>query len=231
MCGRYASARSVDDLASTFGISVGDVDASTAPDWNVAPTKSVPAVVVRDGRRVLTTLRWGLVPGWADRMPAATLFNARIETITEKPAFRDAVRSRRCLLPADGWYEWVTLPDGRRVPHYITSVDGGVVALAGVWERWTDSEGRELTSAAIVTRAAPPELRHLHGRAPVVVAPDLWWQWLDPDDRGAELVTELGVAPPPPTQAWPVGRQVGDVGAAGPALAAPVQVDEQPSLF
>src|SRR4051812_44049721 len=117
MCGRYASARSVDDIAGAFGITDADVDDDLpAADWNVAPTKTVPVVLVRDGALSLTGLRWGLVPSWVQSTSApstpggSTLFNARIETVTEKPAFRDAVRRRRCLLPADGWYEWARRP-------------------------------------------------------------------------------------------------------------------------
>ena len=233
MCGRYASARSVDDITGAFGIASGDVDDDLpAADWNVAPTKTVPAVVARDGRPVLTPLRWGLVPAWSTSPTAgATLFNARIETVTEKASFRDAVRRRRCLLPADGWYEWARLPDGRRIPHFLSAADGSLVALAGVWESWTDAEGRELRSTAILTGAAPADLSAVHDRAPVVVPPEEWEAWLDP---GTPEVVVRGLLRPTPAdtiRVWPVGDGVGDVRANGPDLAAPVAVDEQPALF
>jgi putative SOS response-associated peptidase YedK len=230
MCGRYASARSVDDLASTFGITTDDVDAAAAPDWNVAPTKPVTAVLVRDGRRTLTTLRWGLVPSWAsDPSVGARMINARLETAAEKPAFRDALVARRCLLPADGWYEWQARPDGSRQPHFLAPPDGQVIALAGLWEVWWDAEGRPLRSATIVTGPAPDDLASIHDRAPMVVPQATWHAWLDPDmTEGARLLeaTPVGVVVP-----RPVGDAVGDVRSNGPQLVEPVQVAEQPPLF
>lgn len=233
MCGRYASARSVDDITGAFGILADDVDDDLPPaDWNVAPTKTVPAVVAREGRPALTALRWGLVPGWsASPASGATLFNARIETVTEKPAFRDVVRRRRCLLPADGWYEWARLPDGRRIPHFLSAADGSFVALAGVWDRWLDAEGRELRSMAILTGAAPQDLASVHDRAPLVVGPQEWSTWLDPATPEAVVRALLRPTPPGTIRVWPVGDRVGDVRANGPELAAPVSVDEQPALF
>jgi putative SOS response-associated peptidase YedK len=238
MCGRYASARSVDDIAGAFGIAADDVDDDLpAADWNVAPTETVPAVLVRDGRRTLTALRWGLVPSWA-ASPAdgatpgrSTLFNARIETVTDKPAFRDAVRRRRCLLPADGWYEWARLPDGRRVPHFLTTPGDDLVALAGLWESWRDADGRELRSTVVLTGAAPPDLTHVHDRAPVVLEPAQWRRWLEPSSTEQDIRALLRPTPRDLIRVWPVSDRVGDVRANGPDLAAPVSVDEQPTLF
>ena len=233
MCGRYAAARSVDDIAGAFGISSADVDEDLpAADWNVAPTKTVPAVLVRDGVLSLGALRWGLVPSWAQ--PGAgpsTLFNARIETVTEKPAFRDAVRRRRCLLPADGWYEWARRPDGRRVPHFLTTPGDELVALAGLWESWRDTDGRELRSTTILTGAAPPDLAHVHDRAPVVLPRSHWRSWLDPTTAEPEVRALLRPTPGGLIRVWPVSDRVGDVRTNGPDLAAPVEVDEQPALF
>lgn len=233
MCGRYASARSVDDIAGAFGITTGDIDDELpAPDWNIAPTKTVPAVVARRGRPVLTRLRWGLVPAWsASPSSGATLFNARIETVTEKASFRDAVRRRRCLLPADGWYEWARRPDGRRIPHFLSAADGSLVALAGVWESWSDADGRELRSMAILTGEAPADLSTVHDRAPVVVPPEEWSAWLDPASPEVAVRALLRPTPVNTIRMWPVGDEVGDVRANGPHLAAPVAVDEQPALF
>src|SRR3954447_23306361 len=170
MCGRYAAACSVDDIASAFGIREDDRGDPLEPDWNIAPTKVVPAVVAREGRRVLVRLRWGLVPAWAkDPGDAARMINARLETAATKPAFRDALRSRRCLLPADGWYEWTAVPGGGRQPYFLAPPDGGLLAFAGLWEVWWDAEGRPLRSVAIVTGPAPEDLRTVHDRAPVVV--------------------------------------------------------------
>jgi putative SOS response-associated peptidase YedK len=231
MCGRYASARSVDDIAGAFGIRDDDVDASPAPDWNIAPTTTVTAVVHAGDRPVLTSLRWGLVPSWSDGPQAMTsLFNARAETIAEKPAFRDAVRRRRCLLPADGWYEWARSPDGHRVPHFLSGADGSLLAFAAVWEEWLDAERRPLRSAAIVTRPAPDALRQVHDRAPVVLPPAAWTRWLDPATPVEHALAVLR-ADPPQIRLWPVGDAVGDVRARGSALAEPVTVAVQPSLF
>jgi putative SOS response-associated peptidase YedK len=228
MCGRYASARSVDDLASTFGIRDDDVESVAAADWNVAPTKPVTAVLERDGRRVLTTLRWGLVPPWASE-PTARLINARIETVATKPAYRTALAERRCLLPADGWYEWQTKAGGVRQPHFLAPPDGEVVALAGLWEVWRDGEGRLLETTTILTGPAPPDLAEIHDRAPVVLPRLTWDTWLDESRRdvGALLVP----TPPRTVVAHPVGPAVGDVRANGPELVEPVEVSEQPTLF
>jgi putative SOS response-associated peptidase YedK len=176
-------------------------------------------------------LRWGLVAAWSDGvMNGASLFNARAESIADKPAFREAVRARRCLLPADGWYEWAHLPDGRRVPHFLSASDGAVVALAAVWEEWRDADGRPLRSTAVVTTAARDDLRFVHDRSPAVLPPEVWERWLDPRTPLPEalaMLTTTAVA----VRAWPVSAAVGDVRAAGPELAAPVTLDEQPTLF
>ncbi|MFI1969304.1 SOS response-associated peptidase [Streptomyces cinnamoneus] len=159
MCGRYAASRRPEDLAGLFGVEKWEPEETLAPDWNVAPTKSVHAVLERplkdaaDRRpvRQLRTLRWGLVPSWA-RSPegAAKMINARAETVHEKPSFRRAFESRRCLLPADGYYEWVTgaqerelEEQGRRKrtrkqPYFVTAADSSVMAMAGVYEFWRD---------------------------------------------------------------------------------------------
>jgi len=230
MCGRYASARSVDDIASAFGIHEGDVEAVAAPDWNVAPTKPVTAVVCPHGRRLLTTLRWGLVPSWApDPSVGARMINARLETIADKPAFRDALAARRCLVAADGWYEWSTRPDGSRQPHYLAPTDGRLLAFAGLWETWRDADGRPLRTVTIVTGPAPDDLRGLHDRAPVVLPPVDWGEWLDPgrhDVEGLLRPTAAGIVVP-----RLVRDAVGNVNANGPALVEPVTVPEQQALF
>ena len=232
MCGRYAAARSVDDITGAFGIAAADVDSELpAADWNVAPTKTVPAVLVRDGVLTLTALRWGLVPSWSQPASGPTLFNARIETVTEKPAFRDAVWRRRCVLPADGWYEWLRRPDGQRIPHFLTTRGDELLALAGLWEVWRDAEGRELRSVTILTGAAPADLEHVHDRAPVVLAPEQWRSWLDPATPQPQVRALLRPTPPGRIQVWPVSDRVGDVRANGADLAAPVEVNEQPALF
>ena len=229
MCGRYASARSVQDLAETFGIGADGIEGIADPDWNIAPTKPVTVVVERSGRRVLETMRWGLVPSWAtDPGVGSRLINARMETVQDKPAFRDALTARRCLLPADGWYEWAQQPGGSRHPYYLTPADGSVLALAGLWERWYDAEGRLLVTTTIVTGPAPPDLRVIHDRAPLVIAPEDWAAWLDMQTPAATLLvpTQEGVV-----RAHPVSTEVGDVRANGAYLTDPVALPEQTTLF
>jgi len=232
MCGRYASARSVQDLAAAFGIRDDRVESTVQADWNVAPTKPISAVLDRGAGPVLTEVRWGLVPSWADDPSIGPrLINARLETAWEKPAFRGALAERRCLIPADGWYEWATLPDGTRQPYFLTRDDGKVLAFAGLWEVWRDAEGRPLPTATILTGEAPPDLRDVHDRAPVVLPPRTWAQWLDrrsdeDDVRAVLRPTRAGVVRP-----RPVGPSVGDVRANGPELVEPVTVTEQPPLF
>lgn len=229
MCGRYAAARSVDDIAGAFGIRDDDIRAVPVADWNVAPTKDVPVVVEHQDRRLLTLMRWGLVPSWADDPGVgARMINARVETIREKPAFRDVVERRRCLLPATGWYEWQVRPDGARQPHFLRLRDGGGLAFAGVWDTWRDGEDRLLVTAAILTGAAPEGLADIHDRSPVVLGPEEWAGWLaaGPVDPALLHPTPAGLV-----VAHPIGSAIGDVRNNGPELSEPVTLDEQTSLF
>ena len=232
MCGRYASARSVQDLAVAFGIREDHVEADVAADWNVAPTKQIVAALDRGAGAVLTTLRWGLVPAWADDPSVGSrMINARLETAWEKPAFRPAMEARRCLIPADGWYEWSARPDGVRQPYYLAPDDGRLLAFAGLWEVWRDADGRPMPTATILTGAAPADLRELHDRAPVVLPPDSWAGWLDPGSEADDVRRLLRPTPPGVVRARPVSLAVGDVRANGPELVEPVTVAEQPPLF
>ncbi|WP_328319549.1 SOS response-associated peptidase [Streptomyces sp. NBC_00388] len=159
MCGRFAASRGPEDLAEVFGTEKGDPAETVVPDWNVAPTKTVQAVLERPLKdaasrrpvRQLRNLRWGLVPSWAKTPEsAARMINARAETVQEKPAFRRAFAARRCLVPADGYYEWMTAPDerllevegkkkrARKQPYFVTPADGSVMAFAGLYEFWRD---------------------------------------------------------------------------------------------
>lgn len=199
------------------------------PDYNVAPTKEVHAVLVRHGTRQLRVLRWGLVPSWApDARDAARLINARIETVAERPAFRSALRRRRCLIPADGWYEWATGPDDRgRQPYFITPTDGSLLAFAGLYE-WREG----LLSCAILTAAATGELRAVHDRMPIAVQRSRWAAWLDP---ALDEPERLLAVPPEDLLAGlevrPVGPAVGNVANNGPSLTAPRADPAPQTLF
>lgn len=214
------------------------------PDHNVAPTKEVYAVVGRPEppatqrvRRELRVMRWGLVPSWApDASIASRLINARLETVAEKPAFRLAFAARRCLLPADGYFEWragnawTDRPSGRatKQPFLIRPKDGGVIAMAGLWERWRD-RGRSrddpaawLNTCTIITTVAEDALGHLHDRMPVLMPRDRWAAWLAP---GTTEVAELRALLAPEQgrlEAVPVSTAVNDVRNNGPHLVEPL---------
>jgi putative SOS response-associated peptidase YedK len=193
MCGRFASGRDPDDLAVLFG-SIRSGEAGS-PSWNIAPTDRVQIVLERADRtaprtgpvRQLRPARWGLVPFWStDSRGAARRINARVETAAERPAFRRAFRTRRCLLPADGYYEWQRTPAGGKTPHFLRPRDRGVLAFAGLYELWCDptlppaDPTAWLWTTTILTTAAIPRLAHLHDRMPVTVAPARYAAWLGP---------------------------------------------------
>jgi putative SOS response-associated peptidase YedK len=237
MCGRYVAKRGLDDLAAEFEAEDA-LGSALRADYNVAPTDLVPVVVERhrsgqpDGPvvRQLRAAKWGLVPSWAqDTKRAAKLINARAETVTELPAFRSAVRRRRCLVPADGWYEWAPKPDGPgKQPTYLTPADGDVIAFAGLYEIWGPDR---LLSSSIVTSAALGPLVAVHHRMPLMLPRSSWAAWLDPTRAD---VTDLLV----PDRALvdgmelrPVGSAVGSVDNDGPALIDRVRPAEEATLF
>jgi len=149
------------------------------PRYNVAPTQPVPVVRLVDGKREFVLMRWGLLPAWVkDPRSVSLLIMARGDTVNAKPAFRAAMRRRRCLLPADGFYEWKQDGEKRR-PHYIKLKSGGPMALAGLWETWTGPNGEEMDTVAVVTTRANRTLSPIHDRMPVVVPPDAFDLWLD----------------------------------------------------
>lgn len=176
MCGRYALACDADTLRQTFG-TVNRIEHS--PRYNIAPTAIVPAVTALENERELCLLRWGLVPSWA-KAPSigSRLFNLRAETVHGKPAFRAALQRRRCLIPASGFYVWQDALDHKR-PYHVHASEGGLLALAGLWEHWSCPDGTELKTCAILTIAANPTLAVFHGRMPVVLAAADQDAWLD----------------------------------------------------
>lgn len=229
MCGRYASSRDARDLASAFEVEE-PVEQVLPPSWNVAPTDPVYAVLQREQARQLRVLRWGLVPSWAkDAKGAARLINARQETVTGKPAFRAAYARRRCLLPADGYYEWQV--DGtRKQPWFLSRADGAPLAMAGLYEVWSPPEGERLWTCTVITTSAADELGHIHDRTPLLVPPSDWDRWLDPavEDPGQHLLVP---AVDGALEAWPVGAAVGNVRNDGPELAAPLEPEQPATLF
>jgi putative SOS response-associated peptidase YedK len=170
--------------------------------YNVAPTQPVPVVMLENGVRQFRLMRWGFLPSWVkDPRTFALVINARSETVLEKPSFRNAIRRRRCLLPADGYYEWQATP-ARKRPFFIRRRDGAPVAFAGVAETWTGPNGEEVDTVAIVTAAASPEMAALHERVPVTIDPPDFDRWLDGSVTAAEDAMTMMAAPPRGTFVW-----------------------------
>lgn len=199
MCGRYVITSSPEALRRLFGYS----EQPNFPSrYNVAPTQPVPVVILENGVRQFKLMRWGFLPSWVkDPRKFALVINARSETVLEKPSFRNAIRRRRCILPADGYYEWQTWP-GRKRPHYIRRRDGSPMGFAGVAETWTGPNGEEVDTVAIVTAAAHREMAMLHERVPVTIDPRDFDRWLDGNATDAETAMDMMTAPPPGTFVW-----------------------------
>ena len=205
MCGRFAFYSPAEAAAALFEFEPGF---PTEPRYNIAPTQLIPVVRSARGRgRELVMLRWGLVPFWAkDPSIGNRMINARAETLAEKPAYRHAYEKRRCLILADGFYEWRKQASGKS-PYFISLASGEPFAFAGLWESWTDrSSGESLQTTVIVTAAASPFLEELHDRMPVVLQPETASDWL----AGKPGALDTVIASPPRLQVWPVDRKVND---------------------
>lgn len=253
MCGRYASSRQPEDLIEEFEI---DQPASVGvprlePDFNVAPTKDVYAVVQRPtsadggpGERQLRTATWGLVPFWAkDPSIGSRMINARMETVATKPAFRRAFERRRAILPADGYYEWYETSQltsrgssrgkPHKQPYYIHPKDSGILAMAGLYEIWRDPDKADEDPSAfrwtttVITTEAEDSLGRIHDRMPLMLTPDRYAEWLDPSITSTErLLALLSPAVPGRLEATPVSTLVSNVRNNGPELIEPLPVQE-----
>ncbi|MCZ4610841.1 SOS response-associated peptidase [Streptomyces sp. Lzd4kr] len=247
MCGRYAATRSPQDLAQLFEVTEWHPEETLAPSWNVAPTDDVWAVLERAPRgadedapaqRRLRPLRWGLVPSWAkDVKIGARMINARVETVHEKPAFRRAFVKRRCLLPADGFYEWEQVKDAksgkvRKQPYFIHPEDGQVLALAGLYEFWRDPAVKDgddpaawLLTCTIITTEATDAAGRIHPRMPLALTPEHYDAWLDPHHQSTDDLRALLTTPADgQLDARPVSPAVNSVSNNGPQL-----LDEVPA--
>ena len=219
MCGRYMVLSSPEAIRRLFGY---PEQPNFPPRYNVAPTQPVPIVRMVDGRREFALVRWGLIPPWVkDPRRFSLLINARVESVHDKPAFRYAMRRRRCLFPADGFYEWQSA-GGRRRPFCVRPREAGPIAFAGLWETWMGPNGEEMETAAIVTTAASPEIAHLHDRMPVILPADAFDMWLDCGNVDALTAAELCVSPRDGTlEAHEVSPAVNHADNDGPALIEP----------
>ena len=254
MCGRYASSRQPEDLVEEFEIRNPNLP-HLEPDWNVAPTKEVYAVVERPPsgekesgpdsgpERQLRVLKWGLVPFWAkDPSIGNRMINARMETVAEKPAFRRAFEKRRAILPADGYFEWYPTEQQtlagkpRKQPYFIRPADGGVLAMAGLYEIWRDPAKDEddptrfRWTCTVLTTSAEDSLGHIHDRMPLMLPPERYEQWLDPrvNDKD-DLLALLEPAAPGRLEAFPVATLVSNVKNNGPELVDPLPLDNLPA--
>jgi len=235
MCGRVVAARPRDLLAAELGVD-DVVAADLGRRWNVAPTDLLYAVAgVRDGdalHRRLGTMTWGLVPSWAkDPASGPRPINARVESLVDRPHFAGALANRRCLVPVDGFYEWGPGAGGTRRPHFLAPADGSVLAIAGVWDRWSGDDAEPVVSCAVVTTEANDDVAPLHDRMPACLERGDWDEWLDPANRDEAALLDLLRSPPSGRLASrPVSRLVNSTANDGPDLLGDPE-PEPPSLF
>lgn len=224
MCGRFVSASPPDELARYFG-AAPPVEQLIAPNYNVAPTNDVFAVFESGGTRRLDSFHWGLVPRWAkDPSIGSRMINARAESLAEKNAYKHAFRKKRCLIPADGFYEWKKIPgEKKKQPMYIHRADGAPLAFAGLWEVWRDPSGDELHSCTIITTTPNEKMAEIHDRMPVILGEDAWDTWLAEDNEDLDTLGKLLVpAPPQLIELYPVSTDVNQVRNKGADLIARV---------
>jgi putative SOS response-associated peptidase YedK len=233
MCGRYALSSSVEQLVELFKLARF---VAFDPRYNLAPTDLAPVVRARDGERSLDVLRWGLIPFWAkDPSIGSRMINARAETARTKPAFRDAYERRRCIVPADAFYEWKKEADGKQ-PYCIRRADGAPMAFAGLWSSWRPSDDAEkVRTFAILTTRPNETVATLHDRMPAILEPEAFAAWLDPDADPEALAELLGPAADGVLDMYPVSRRVNSVRNDDPSCITPVELPstggEQGTLF
>jgi putative SOS response-associated peptidase YedK len=229
VCGRFSLIAAPEQIAEHFEL---DTEPVLAPRFNIAPSQPVATVfqATGDAPRALALRRWGLIPSWAqDAKIGNRQINARSETLAEKPAFRKALSARRCLIPADGFYEW-SGPSRSKQPHYIALGSHAVFGFAGLWERWHDPQGEVVESCTVITTQANALLSDLHHRMPVILDPGHYADWLDPDHtESAQALALLGAEPCEALQFGPVSYRVNDVNCDDASCLD--RVETQPTLF
>ena len=192
MCGRFTLKVDIERIAKTFGV---EPTLNTVKRYNIAPTQNVVSVM-RNGETHLAELRWGLIPSWAkDESIGSRMINARAESLAEKPSFKGLLRSKRCLIVADGFYEWKQ-ENGHKTPMYITMKDDEPFAFAGLWDTWKNPDGQQLRTCTIITTQPNDVVAPIHNRMPAILLPEAREAWLDPAIKDDELLTHL-LAPYP----------------------------------
>lgn len=192
MCGRYTMHTDVDKLIEQLKLNF--IEAQLTPAYNIAPTQNVGAIVETEKGRLLKAFRWGLVPHWAKDLTIGNkMINARAETLGEKPSFRSLIKSHRCVIPADGFYEWKKEDDKSKTPYFIHRKDDNPFALAGLWAQWKeqDSDAKPIQTFTIITTSANELMEPLHHRMPVILPPEAREEWLNPDNEAKESLLEL----------------------------------------
>ncbi len=229
MCGRYKLIFDADALAARFAAILGDV--KIEPKYNIAPGTFEPIVREDNAVRRIEAFWWGLVPQWAKHKSfGARTVNARSETVAEKPAFRSALRYRRCLVPADAYYEWKVVPGGSKQPYLFKMASGEPFAFGGLWESWTGPDG-ELRSFCTITTAPNELCARVHDRMPVIITPDDYDRWLDPMLKdSAQAMTMIRSFPAEEMTSHPVSLKVSSVRNQGPEVAEPLQGPVQGEL-
>src|SRR3954454_19966359 len=225
MCGRYCITTAPEAIRALFRYRQRP---NFPARYNVAPTQPVPIVRMADGERQFALVRWGLIPAWVkDPNDLSLLINARGESVNDKPAFKNAMKRRRCLLPADGFYEWKPVGNAKR-PYLARPTAGGPIAFAGLWETWTGPNGEEVETAAIVTTEANAAMAAVHHRAPVIVPPEQFDFWLDCKNVDEKIAAELLVpAPEALMEVYEISSAVNRVANDTPALHQPYTADAQ----
>jgi putative SOS response-associated peptidase YedK len=225
MCGRFVITSPPAALRQVFGYLE---QPNFPPRHNVAPTQPIPVVIIENGQRRFRLMRWGLLPAWVrDPRGFTLLINARSETVQEKPAFKNAMRRRRCLIPADGYYEWRASKQRKR-PYFIHRRDGAPIGLAGLAETWVGPNGEELDTVAIVTAPASPDLAMLHHRVPVTIAPEEFDRWLDCGAHDVETAIALLIAPEEGEFVWhEISSRVNRVANDDAQLILPITAEER----
>lgn len=221
MCGRMAITLPHEAMAQVFEAQPSN-DLPEVPNYNVCPTVQVHTVTAYEGSRRLRPMRWGFIPHWYNKPnDGPLLINARAETVAEKPAFRAAVRERRCLIPASGFYEWTVDDAGNKLPWFIHREDGDPLAFAGLWQDW-ERDGEGFTTCAVVTTGAAGAMRDIHTRMPVILEPADWPLWLGEAGHGAAVLMQ----PNPEVLAFHrVDPAVNSNRAHGPELIEPIKVE------
>ncbi len=227
MCGRYTITSAPEAIRALFHY---PEQPNFPPRYNVAPTQPIPIVRLVEGKRQFALVRWGLLPSWVkDPKNFALLINARGESVADKPAFRSAMKRRRCLIPADGFYEWKAV-SGRKAPYFVRLKSGAPMAFAGLWETWTGPNGEELESAAIVTTEANRTLAPIHSRMPVILAPEAFDLWLNTADVDVKTAAALiATAPDNWLEAYEVSTAVNRTANDNAKLVEPVVARTEPA--